>query len=139
MSEDVKERYGARLEDEETDDQEDTSAESVEPAELAEAEQAEEPIESEQDEEPKENDTNDQSEWDVDNVKNAWNANTILLPESLDERFDDEYGRLNWQTDGDFKKDRHFKPLVVYLGLEQLADQEGEDVTELLERMERKE
>lgn len=118
---DVKDRLGARFEDEEADDQDDTHAES------------------DQSDEPAENDTNDQSEWNVDNVKNAWNANTVLLPETLDERFDDEYERLNWQTDGEFKKDRHYKPLVVYLGLEALEDKEGEEVSALLERMERKE
>ncbi len=118
MSDDVKDRLGARFEDETADDQDDTNAE---------------PEQSEQ------NESTEQNEWDVENVKNAWNANTFLLPDSLDERFDDEYGRLNWQTDGDFKKDRHYKPLVVYLGLEQLADKEGEEVSALLQRMERKE
>ena len=77
--------------------------------------------------------------WNVGSVKTEWNANTVYLPDALDERFDDEFDRLKYVLDRDITKDRYYKPLIIALGMERLERMEKEDVEAFLERMEREE
>ena len=94
--------------------------------------------ESDQDGQNDKSAKNDRNPWNAKNVKNAWNPNTFYLPpEYLDQRFGDQYDRLNYLLDRDIKKDRHYKPLVIALGLERLERMEEQEVMDVLERMER--
>jgi hypothetical protein len=79
------------------------------------------------------------SAWNVENVKQAWKGLTVYLPDEVDSEVDDEWSRLNYVADGDYKKDRHFKPFLVRLGLERMAEMEGEELDERIERMRRME
>lgn len=86
-----------------------------------------------------ENDIHAGNAWNVKNVKNAWNGNTVYLPEHLDALLDDEYDRLVYELDRTVKKDRHYKPFVVALGLQQLAELDRSELMERMEQMEREE
>jgi len=74
------------------------------------------------------------------NVKEAWNAKSIYLPDDLEGRLGKAYKRLDFELDDDlneFKKTRHFYPLVVSAGLERIEGMEDEEIIEELERIER--
>ncbi|WP_135807316.1 hypothetical protein [Halorussus marinus] len=79
------------------------------------------------------------SAWNVENVKQEWNGVSFYLPDELVDPMNDEWSRLNYVADGDYKKDRHFKTLVVLLGMERMVDMEGEELDERIERMTRME
>jgi hypothetical protein len=72
------------------------------------------------------------------NIKNEWNVRSIYLPDDLDSDLSTAFKRLDLElseADADIalKKTRHFYPLVVALGMEQL---ESMDITEVTERLE---
>jgi hypothetical protein len=85
------------------------------------------------------NATNGKREGKVPNVKNAWNAKSIYLPDDLDRDLTREYKRLDLELDGEldgFKKTRHFYPLVIAAGLERLDGMERDELMERIERIE---
>lgn len=89
-------------------------------------------------------DENEQNAWDVESVKDAWNGMTVYLPDHLREGLDDEYRRIDYELGGEIdgeslKKDRHFKPLLIALGMERMAGMGSEELVEHIERMEREE
>lgn len=117
MDNDLEEKFAQRFEDEQNDH-------------------------TQKNEESDESDESEQSvgsAWNVENVKQDWTGNTVYLPDPLDEAFDDEFRRLNYESGGELKKDRHYKPLVVHLGLERIAEMDGNEVLSLMERMEGRE
>lgn len=70
------------------------------------------------------------------NVKNAWRAKTVYLPDSLHDDLGTAYKRLDLDLDDDFnelRKTRHFYPLLVAVGLEQMESMEREEVISVLE------
>ena len=82
--------------------------------------------------------------WNAENVKDAWTGVTVYLPDHLREALDDEYRRLDYELGGeigaeDLRKDRHYKPFVMALGMERLASMEEDELTERMERMMRHE
>lgn len=88
---------------------------------------------------PEKNDMQSMNAWNVGSVKAAWNANTVYLPDGLNERFDDEFDRLKYVLDRDLTKDRYYKPLVIALGMERLERMDPKEVETFMERMEREE
>jgi|APHM01.1.fsa_nt_gi hypothetical protein len=73
------------------------------------------------------------------NVKKAWNAKSIYLTDDLDSRLSKAYKRLDLELDDEvdqFKKTRHFYPLVVSAGLERLEKMKRNEVLESMERIE---
>lgn len=66
-------------------------------------------------------------------VKKEWSAVNAYIPESLQGRLDGEYRDLRYESGDELQKGRHFYPLVIALGLEQI---EGMGVTEVRERLE---
>jgi len=63
------------------------------------------------------------------------------LPPYLQRRFDGYFGRVEWlltqaNSDHDFKKDRHYKPLIIALGLQQLQTMEAEEIETALDDVE---
>jgi hypothetical protein len=86
-------------------------------------------------------DAMDATEWDVDSIREAWNPNSIRLPDSIQGVFASEYKCLDWQleqaeTDFSFSKDRYYKPLVVALGLQQLQAMEPDEIADSVAAME---
>jgi len=75
---------------------------------------------------------------DSGNVKRDWNVRSIYLDDDLDDQLTTAFKRLDLDlseagADLQLKKTRHFYPLVVALGLEQLERMEVSDITERLE------
>ena len=75
---------------------------------------------------------------DSGNVKRDWNVRSIYLDDTLDDQLTTAYKRLDLDlseagVDLQLKKTRHFYPLVVALGLEQLERMEVSEVTEQIE------
>lgn len=84
-------------------------------------------------------DSNSQTEKTVKkvNIKNDWTNHSIYLPDHLADDLTSQYKRLDWQLDDefdlDFQKTRHYYPLIVALGLEQLNKSESKEVKDKLE------
>ena len=75
---------------------------------------------------------------DSGNVKRDWNVRSVYLDDELDDQLTTAYKRLDLElseagSDLQLKKTRHFYPLVVALGLEQLERMESSEITERLE------
>lgn len=108
-----------------------------------ESEESDENAQPEQNEVREESEGNAQNEmngmnpWDADNVKTSWNGMTAYLPDEMKQRVDDEYDRVKYVADVDLTKDRHYKPLLFELALEQLDDMDSDEITERIDRMER--
>jgi hypothetical protein len=71
------------------------------------------------------------------NVKKEWNALSFYLRDDLKEELGRTYKRLDWQLEKErelsIKKIRHYYPLVVALGLDQLDEMDAEAVAARLE------
>ena len=72
------------------------------------------------------------------NIKKEWNVRSFYLDDDLDGDLSTAFKRLDLQlseaeVDVDFKKTRHFYPLIVKLGLERLEEMEVTEVTERFE------
>jgi len=73
------------------------------------------------------------------NVKKEWNVRSIYLDDDLDRQLLTAFKRLDLElseaeTDINLKKTRHFYPLLVELGLEQLESMDTTEVTERLDK-----
>jgi hypothetical protein len=80
---------------------------------------------------------NDMTSQKAQNVKKEWNVRSIYLDDDLDSSLTTAFKRLDLEisetgADLNLKKTRHFYPLIVELGLEQL---ESMEVTEAMERL----
>lgn len=76
------------------------------------------------------------SEPDLANVKEAWSAKSVYLPDELHDDLGKAFKRLDLDLDDDleeFRKTRHFYPLLIAAGLERLGSMEREEVIERLE------
>ncbi|WP_396614081.1 hypothetical protein ACH9L7_20040 (plasmid) [Haloferax sp. S1W] len=66
------------------------------------------------------------------NIKNEWNGRTIYIPDSILDDLEDTYleSQLKLRKAGrdEFKKNRHFYPLLVQFGLEALSDADVDDI-----------
>lgn len=76
------------------------------------------------------------------NVKKEWNVRSFYLDDDLDDELTTAFKRLDLElseadADIDLKKTRHYYPLIVELGLEQMEGMDVEELTERLERTER--
>ena len=81
-----------------------------------------------------------QSAWTVDSVREAWNGTTFYLPDGMREDLDDEFRRVEYELGGkidgtSLKKDRHFKPLVISVGLDQLQEMDAQEIEAALRDM----
>lgn len=80
----------------------------------------------------------DNTSQKVKNVKTEWTATSVYLPDGLDEDLGRTYKRLDLELDEEldqFKKTRHYYPLVVAAGLEALDDMDQEEIVALLEEI----
>ncbi|ADJ16535.1 hypothetical protein [Halalkalicoccus jeotgali] len=66
------------------------------------------------------------------NIKDEWNGRTIYIPDDVLDAMEDTYleSQLKLRKAGqnEFKKNRHFYPLLVQFGLEALSDADVEDI-----------
>ena len=66
------------------------------------------------------------------NIKDEWNGRTIYIPDSILDDLEDTYleSKLKLRKAGrdEFKKNRHFYPLLVQFGLEALSDADVDDI-----------
>jgi hypothetical protein len=75
------------------------------------------------------------------NIKKEWNVRSFYLSDDLDDDLTTAFKRLDLElseagADLNLKKTRHFYPMIVELGLEQLESMESTEVTERLESRE---
>jgi len=66
------------------------------------------------------------------NIKDEWNGRTIYIRDSILDDLEDTYleSQLKLRKAGrdEFKKNRHFYPLLVQFGLEALSDADVDDI-----------
>lgn len=122
----VRDRLSDRFDDEESSDEQDTQKELDETATAG------------NDETPNTS-MNERNAWASKNVKKDWNATTIYLPDDLNRAMTTAYKRVDLELSAEFdysvKKTRHYYPLLIALGMEQLEGMEANEVMEALEEM----
>jgi hypothetical protein len=78
------------------------------------------------------NSSSETKETSKTNIKDEWNGRTIYIPDSILDDMEDTYleSQLKLRKAGrdEFKKNRHFYPLLVQLGLEALSDTEADEI-----------
>ncbi|WP_340100539.1 hypothetical protein [Salinibaculum salinum] len=108
-------------EDEETDTSETSGV-----SETVETSSATEPTES-----TSTNETNKTSKTKT-NIKDEWNGRTIYIPDDILNEMEDIYleSQLKLRKAGqdEFKKNRHFYPLLVQFGIEALSNADAEEI-----------
>ncbi|WP_336022730.1 hypothetical protein [Halobellus salinisoli] len=66
------------------------------------------------------------------NIKDEWNGRTIYIPDDVLDQMEDTYleSQLKLRKAGqdEFKKNRHFYPLLVQFGVEALSDAGAEEI-----------
>ncbi|ELZ62272.1 MULTISPECIES: hypothetical protein [Halorubrum] len=110
---------------EEEDDEAD-SAETSEVNETVETSSSTETTES-----TSTSETNETSETKT-NIKDEWNGRTIYIPDDVLDEMEDTYleSQLKLRKAGqdEFKKNRHFYPLLVQFGVEALSEADAEEI-----------
>ncbi len=75
--------------------------------------------------------TNETSKTNT-NIKDEWNGRTIYIPDGVLNEMEDTYleSQLKLRKAGqdEFKKNRHFYPLLVQFGVEALSEADAEDI-----------
>ena len=66
------------------------------------------------------------------NIKDEWNGRTIYIPDDVLDEMEDTYleSQLKLRKSGqdEFKKNRHFYPLLVQFGVEALSEADAEEI-----------
>lgn len=83
-----------------------------------------------------ENDERSERSQSVQNVKKEWNGTYLYLPDKLDEPLSNEYDRLVYECGRDLdwkpKKNRHYYPVVIAVGIEAIEEMDAEAFHELV-------
>jgi len=110
----------------EEEDDEGDSGETSEVSETVETSSSTETTESSSTSE-----TNDTSKTKT-NIKDEWNGRTIYIPDDVLDEMEDTYleSQLKLRKAGqdEFKKNRHFYPLLVQFGVEALSEADAEEI-----------
>jgi len=73
------------------------------------------------------------------NIKDEWNGRTIYIPDDILNEMEDTYleSQLKLRKAGqnEFKKNRHFYPLLVQFGMEALSDADVEEIQKRLSNL----
>jgi len=93
---------------------------------------------TEQNSQNAQNSSNNRKSQNAQNVKKEWNVRSFYLDDELNSELTTAFKRLDLglseaEIDLNLKKTRHFYPLIVELGLEQLESMDTTEVTERLE------
>jgi hypothetical protein len=110
-------------------EEEDDEAESSETSEVS------EPVETSSSTETTEStstsETNESNKTKA-NIKDEWNGRTIYIPDDVLDEMEDTYleSQLKLRKAGqdEFKKNRHFYPLLVQFGVEALSEADAEEI-----------
>ncbi|MFK8215521.1 hypothetical protein [Haloferax volcanii] len=110
----------------EEEDEEANSSETSEVSETVETSSSTETTES-----TSTSETNETSKTKT-NIKDEWNGRTIYIPDDVLDEMEDTYleSQLKLRKAGqdEFKKNRHFYPLLVQFGVEALSEADAEDI-----------
>ena len=114
----------------ENDDEEADSSEKTETSSLTETSESSSP--------DKTNKTNKTNKTKT-NIKDEWNGRTIYIPDDILNEMEDTYleSQLKLRKAGqnEFKKNRHFYPLLVQFGMEALSDADAEEIQKRLSNL----
>lgn len=73
------------------------------------------------------------------NIKDEWNGRTIYIPDDILAEMEDTYleSQLKLRKAGqdEFKKNRHFYPLLVQFGLEGLSEADADEIQTRLSKL----
>jgi len=110
-------------------EEEDDEADSSETSEVSET--VETSSSTEMTESTSTSETNETSKTKT-NIKDEWNGRTIYIPDDVLDEMEDTYleSQLKLRKAGqdEFKKNRHFYPLLVQFGVEALSEADAEDI-----------
>ena len=110
-------------------EEEDDEADSSETSEVSET--VETSSSTETTESTSTSETNETSKTKT-NIKDEWNGRTIYIPDDVLDEMEDTYleSQLKLRKAGqdEFKKNRHFYPLLVQFGVEALSEADAEDI-----------
>ncbi len=110
----------------EEEDEEVESSETSEVSETVETSSSTETAES-----TSTSETNETSKTKT-NIKDEWNGRTIYIPDDVLDEMEDTYleSQLKLRKAGqdEFKKNRHFYPLLVQFGVEALSNADAEEI-----------
>lgn len=110
-------------------EEEDDEADSSETSEVSET--VETSSSTEATESTSTSETNETSKTKT-NIKDEWNGRTIYIPDDVLDEMEDTYleSQLKLRKAGqdEFKKNRHFYPLLVQFGVEALSDADAEEI-----------
>ena len=111
------------------EDEEDDGADSSETSEVSET--VETSSSAETTESTSTSETNETSKTKT-NIKDEWNGRTIYIPDGVLDEMEDTYleSQLKLRKAGqdEFKKNRHFYPLLVQFGVEALSEADAEEI-----------
>lgn len=110
-------------------EEDDDEADSSEPSEVSET--VETSSSTEATESRSTSETNETSKTKT-NIKDEWNGRTIYIPDDILDEMEDIYleSQLKLRKAGqdEFKKNRHFYPLLVQFGVEALSEVDAEEI-----------
>ena len=110
-------------------EEEDDEADSSETSEVSET--VETSSSTETTESTSTSETNETSKTKT-NIKDEWNGRTIYIPDDVLDEMEDIYleSQLKLRKAGqdEFKKNRHFYPLLVQFGVEALSEADSEEI-----------
>lgn len=110
-------------------EEEDKEADSSETSEVSET--VETSSSTETSESASMSETNETSKTKT-NIKDEWNGRTIYIPDDVLDEMEDTYleSQLKLRKAGqdEFKKNRHFYPLLVQFGVEALSEADAEEI-----------
>ena len=110
----------------EEEDDEDDSSETSEVSETVETSSSTETTEP-----TSTSETNETSKTKT-NIKDEWNGRTIYIPDDVLDEMEDTYleSQLKLRKEGqnEFKKNRHFYPLLIQFGAEALSDADADEI-----------
>ncbi|MDS0243643.1 MULTISPECIES: hypothetical protein [unclassified Haloferax] len=73
------------------------------------------------------------------NIKDEWNGRTIYIPDGVLDEMEDTYLefqlKLRKAGQDEFKKNRHFYPLLVQFGVEALSEADAEEIQARLSKL----
>ena len=114
----------------ENDDEEADSSETTETSSSTEKSESSSPNKTNKTKETRETKTN---------IKDEWNGRTIYIPDDILNEMEDTYLesqlKLRKADQNEFKKNRHFYPLLVQFGMEALSDADVEEIQKRLSNL----
>ena len=117
-------------------EEEDEEADSSETSEVSETVETSSSTETTESTSTKE--TNETSKTKT-NIKDEWNGRTIYIPDDVLDEMEDTYleSQLKLRKAGqdEFKKNRHFYPLLVQFGVEALSEADAEEIQDRLSEL----